>query len=58
MMSLPFLNQMPTLAGIFIFGGFGLMVMLLNYLSNRSRYSPHTRFKPRPMNGFLSREDN
>ena len=37
MMSLPFLNQMPTLAGTFIFGGFGLMVMLLNYLSNRSR---------------------
>ena len=23
MMSLPFLNHMPTLAGIFIFGGFG-----------------------------------
>jgi len=36
MMSLPFLNHMPTLAAIFIFGGFGLMVMLLNYLSNRS----------------------
>ncbi len=37
MMSLPFLNQMPTLAGTFILGSFGLMVMLLNYLSNRSR---------------------
>jgi len=37
MMSLPFLTHMPTLAGILIFGGFGLMVMLLNYLSNSSR---------------------
>jgi len=37
MMSLPFLNHMPTLAGTFIFGSFGLMVLLLNYLSNRSR---------------------
>lgn len=37
MMSLPFLNHMPTLAGIFILGSFGLMVMLLGYLSNRNR---------------------
>ena len=37
MMSLPFLNHMPTLAGVFILGGFGLVVMLLNFLSNSSR---------------------
>ena len=37
MMSLPFLNAMPSLAGILILGGFGLMAMLLNYLSNSSR---------------------
>jgi hypothetical protein len=36
-MSLPFLNQMPALAGILILGGFGLMVILLNHLSNVSR---------------------
>lgn len=36
-MSLVFLNHMPTIAGVFILGGFGLGVMLLNYLSNRSR---------------------
>ena len=37
MMSLLFLNHMPTLAGIFILGSFGLMVLLLSYLSNKSR---------------------
>ncbi len=36
MMSLPLLNQMPALAGIVILGGFGLMVILLNYLSDAS----------------------
>jgi hypothetical protein len=33
-MALFLLNHMPTLAAVFIFGGFGLMVMFLNYLSN------------------------
>ncbi len=37
MMSLVFLNAMPPIAGIAILGGFGLGVMLLNYLSNRDR---------------------
>jgi hypothetical protein len=37
MMSLPLLNQMPALAGILILSGFGLMVILLNHLSNISR---------------------
>jgi hypothetical protein len=30
------LNAMPTIAGIAIFGGFGLGIMLLNYVSNRT----------------------
>jgi len=37
MMSLPFLNHMPALAGVVVLGGFGLVVILLNYLSNISR---------------------
>ena len=37
MMSLPLLNQMPALAGVVIFGGCGLMVILLDYLSSVSR---------------------
>ncbi len=37
MMILPLLNQMPALAGVLILGGFGLMVILLDYLSNISR---------------------
>ena len=37
MMSLPLLNQMPALAGVVILGGFGLMVILLDYLSSISR---------------------
>ncbi len=37
MMSLPLLNQMPALAGVVILGGFGLMVILLDYLSSVSR---------------------
>ena len=37
MMSLPLLNQMPALAGVVILGGFGLMVILLDYLSSTSR---------------------
>ena len=36
-MSLLFLNQMPALAGVVILGGFGLMVILLDYLSSVSR---------------------
>ena len=37
MVSLPFLNQMPTIAGVLILGGFGLMVILLNHLSEIHR---------------------
>ncbi len=37
MLSLPLLNQMPALAGVVILGGFGLMVILLDYLSSISR---------------------
>ncbi len=37
MLLLPFLNQMPAIAGIVILGGFGLMVFLLNHFSNISR---------------------
>ena len=37
MMSLPLLNQMPALAGVVILGGFGLLVILLDYLSSVSR---------------------
>ncbi len=36
MMILPLLNQMPALAGVLILGGFGLMVILLDYLSSIS----------------------
>ncbi len=57
MMSLPFLNHMPTLAGIVIFGSFGLMVMLLKLPQQQKPVIP-PRFKRRPMYGFLSREDN
>ncbi|GEM_PF-2824841 len=37
MFLLPLLNQMPALAGVVILGGFGLMVILLDYLSSSSR---------------------
>ncbi len=37
MVLLPLLNHMPTLAGVVLLGGFGLVVILLNYLSNISR---------------------
>ena len=37
MMLLPLLNQMLALAGVVILGGFGLMVILLDYLSSLSR---------------------
>ena len=37
MVLLPFLNQMPAVAGVLILGGFGLMVLLLNHLSDLSR---------------------
>ncbi len=37
MMPLFFLNHMPTLAGGLVLGSFGLMVILLNYLSGSSR---------------------
>ncbi len=37
MILLPLLNQMPALAGAVILGGFGLMVILLDYLSDISR---------------------
>ncbi len=37
MLSLPLLNQMPALAGAVILGGFGLMVIVLDYLSSISR---------------------
>ncbi len=37
MLSLPLLNQMPALAGVVILGGFGLMAVLLDYLSSNSR---------------------
>ncbi len=37
MLSLPLLNQMPALGGVVILGGFGLMVVLLDYLSSSSR---------------------
>ncbi len=37
MFLLPLLNHMPTLAGAVILGGFGLMVILLDYLSSIGR---------------------
>ncbi len=37
MFVLPLLNHMPTLAGAVILGCFGLMVILLDYLSDISR---------------------
>ncbi len=48
MLSLPLLNQMPALAGVVILGGFGLMVILLDYLSSisRSRKSSSPRMIP------------
>ena len=35
-MSTLLLNQMPITAAILIFGGFGLMIVFLNHLSDRS----------------------
>ncbi len=37
MLSFPLLNQMPALAGVVILGGFGLMVIVLDYLSSIGR---------------------